>query len=293
MPTYVAPLAVHLGDRVAIDELADPIVGEHLSDLLDGGLKHCRVSDRTITELATAVIPAPAPAPVTEPVDVVVLCTDAADDVSPSRRIVDLQRAAGLETTRCVLVGGAGCANFLVGLDVARGLIASGSAERVLLVTADRITHTSRYLRAGATVLSDGSASCLVTSAPTPGSFEVLGVAGETRCAPADSGHLSEARTALTAIRRVAGRLDARTAGRFKHFVTPHLSVTSRELLAMGVGRRFDGDQGMASDVGHLFAGDQLIGLTNLRHTVEVDDEVLVIATSEQTWWLATLRFVG
>lgn len=98
-------------------------------------------------------------------VDYLLFCTQSTQCPLPSAACL-LQRALGLSTSIGALDLGLGCSGFVYGLSVAKGLIVSGAARRVLLVTADTY---SKYLaaddRSTRSIFGDGAAATLVDAA--------------------------------------------------------------------------------------------------------------------------------
>jgi 3-oxoacyl-[acyl-carrier-protein] synthase-3 len=112
-------------------------------------------------------------------IDFLLLCTQTPDYPLPTTACL-VQDRLGLPTSIGALDFNLGCSGFVYGLSLADGLIRSGAARRVLLITAETYTKyihpTDRSLR---TIFSDGSAATLVDAADEPslGSF-VFGTDG-------------------------------------------------------------------------------------------------------------------
>lgn len=98
-----------------------------------------------------------------EQVDFLILCTQAPDYVLPTSACL-LQNRVGLPTEVGALDVNLGCSGFVYGLSLAAGLIASGAAMTVLLVTADTY---SKYINARdksvRTLFGDGAAATIIT----------------------------------------------------------------------------------------------------------------------------------
>ncbi|GAA3728822.1 hypothetical protein GCM10022225_07770 [Plantactinospora mayteni] len=295
MNAYLSVLGVSLGVRTPITEVPDIVTAGHLDVLHAEGLAFCRVTNLNAMELAASVTPgAPGGPPQVAPVDLALVCTDSADHPDMTRWLVDYQLLTGLESTRTILVSGSACANTITAMDMARGLLACGSARRILGVTADRAA-SSRYLASGQSVLSDGAASWLMTRTPGPRSFELLGVTGETRCLRTTH-PLSQARSLIRAVQQGYDRLRNDLDQPSRYLVLPHLGKSSRDLLTMAVGsgpdRRYDAP---VADLGHCFAADPLLDLAQMQQEGALDDgdQVLVVASAAHTAWLAALRFAA
>ncbi len=99
-------------------------------------------------------------------IDFLLLCTQTADFKLPSSACI-LQAKAGLPTTVGSLDINLACSGFIYGLSLAEGLLANGSATRVLLVNSDTYT---RLLHPQDTVcrpiFGDGAAATLVHQGP-------------------------------------------------------------------------------------------------------------------------------
>lgn len=112
-------------------------------------------------------------------IDFLLLCTQSPDYLLPTTSCI-MQDRLGLPTSAGALDFNLGCSGFVYGLSLADGLIRSGSARRVLLITAETyskyIDPADRSLR---TIFGDGAAATLVEAAEEPalGSF-VFGTDG-------------------------------------------------------------------------------------------------------------------
>ena len=106
-------------------------------------------------------------------IDFLLFCTQSPDYVLPTTACL-MQERLGLGTSTGALDFNLGCSGFVYGLSLADGLIQSGSARRVLLVTSETyskyIDSTDRSLR---TIFGDGAAATLIEPSPEPslGSF--------------------------------------------------------------------------------------------------------------------------
>jgi 3-oxoacyl-[acyl-carrier-protein] synthase-3 len=106
-------------------------------------------------------------------IDFLLFCTQTPDYVLPTTSCL-MQHRLGLPTSIGALDFNLGCSGFVYGLSLADGLIRSGIARRVLLVTAETyskyIDSTDRSLR---TIFGDGAAATLIepSDEPSLGSF--------------------------------------------------------------------------------------------------------------------------
>ena len=97
-------------------------------------------------------------------IDFLLFCTQTPDYPLPTTACL-MQERLGLPTSIGALDFNLGCSGFVYGLSLADGLIRSGAARRILLVTAETyskyIDATDRSLR---TIFGDGAAATLIES---------------------------------------------------------------------------------------------------------------------------------
>ncbi len=97
-------------------------------------------------------------------IDFLLFCTQSPDYFLPATACL-LQSRLGLPTACGALDVNQGCSGFVYALSLAKGLIESGAAERVLLITADTY---SKYIapedRSTRALFGDGAAAVLVTA---------------------------------------------------------------------------------------------------------------------------------
>jgi 3-oxoacyl-[acyl-carrier-protein] synthase-3 len=103
-----------------------------------------------------------------ESIDFLLLCTQTPDYPLPTTACL-MQSRLGLRTDTGALDFNLGCSGFVYGLALGDGLIRSGSANRVLLITAETyskyIHPTDRSLR---TIFGDGAAATLLEAVDQP-----------------------------------------------------------------------------------------------------------------------------
>lgn len=102
-----------------------------------------------------------------ESVDFVLFCTQTPDYPLPTTSCL-IQDRLGLPTRCGALDFNLGCSGFVYGLAMADGLIQSGAAKTILLLTAESYTkYIDRADRSLRTIFGDAAAATLVTSSPT------------------------------------------------------------------------------------------------------------------------------
>ena len=97
-------------------------------------------------------------------IDFVMLCTQSPDYFLPSTACV-LQDRLGIPTTSGAFDYNLGCSGCIYGMAMAKGLIATGVAKNVLLLTAETY---NKYLhpsdKSNRSIFGDGAAACLIST---------------------------------------------------------------------------------------------------------------------------------
>lgn len=101
-------------------------------------------------------------------VDMIVIATDSFTSVDENHRFyTSLSESHGINNAYPIIVTMSECANFHVALEVAQTSIATNKARNVLVVTTDKsslVSPRSRIVGDGIGVMSDGAASCLLST---------------------------------------------------------------------------------------------------------------------------------
>lgn len=165
----IAGVATHLPDQILSNEdLATAFPSWPADKILQKtGIRERRIAapGETALDLATAACRSlfDRQPDLGGKVDFVILCTQAADYILPTSACI-LQHRLSLPTSVGALDVNLGCSGFVYGLSLAAGLIASGSARTILLVTADTY---SKYInsrdKSVRTLFGDGAAATIVT----------------------------------------------------------------------------------------------------------------------------------
>jgi len=139
-----------------------------------------------------------------ESIDFLIFCTQAPDYFLPTSACL-IQERLGLQTNSGALDINLGCSGYVYGLSLAKGLIESGSASRVLLLTADTYSKFIHPLdKSVRTLFGDGAAATLIEAvkadSPWIGPF-VFGTDGSgANNLIVRTGGLRHARTAASAV---------------------------------------------------------------------------------------------
>lgn len=97
-------------------------------------------------------------------IDFLLLCTQSPDYFLPSTACI-LQHRLGIPTSAGAFDYNLGCSGCIYGMAVAKGLIASGVAENILLITSETY---NKYLhpsdKSNRSIFGDGAAACLIST---------------------------------------------------------------------------------------------------------------------------------
>lgn len=104
-----------------------------------------------------------------ESVDALLFCTELPDYVLPPNACL-AQNELGLRSDILATDYSLGCSGYVYGLSLAHGLIASGQADRVLLITAETYSKVlAPHDKGVRTIFGDAASATLVESADRPG----------------------------------------------------------------------------------------------------------------------------
>jgi 3-oxoacyl-[acyl-carrier-protein] synthase III len=198
----IGPIAIHLPERV---ETNDDLQAEFPAWNIDliyakTGIRarHIAAPDECASDLGVAA----AEKLFTQEkidrstIDYLLFCTQTPDYPLPTTACL-VQHRLGLPTSIGALDFNLGCSGFVYGLSLADGLIRSGTARRVLLITAETyskyIAPSDRSLR---TIFGDGAAATLVEASEVPSlssfAFGTDGSAANTLFVPSGGARSAE-----------------------------------------------------------------------------------------------------
>ncbi len=102
-------------------------------------------------------------------IDFILLATQSPDYYLPTTACM-LQHRLGIPTAAGALDFNLGCSAFIYGLSLAKGLIASSTAQNVLLIMAETYTkHIHPMDKSVRTIFGDGAAAALISASETEG----------------------------------------------------------------------------------------------------------------------------
>lgn len=113
-------------------------------------------------------------------IDFILLCTQSPDYYLPTSACI-LQDRLGLKNDIGALDFNLGCSGFIYGLGLAKGLINSGIATNILLITSETYSkHIHPKDRSNLSIFGDGAAAIIITKSETEQIFNfVLGTDGK------------------------------------------------------------------------------------------------------------------
>ncbi|MBT3277912.1 MAG: ketoacyl-ACP synthase III [Phycisphaerales bacterium] len=133
--------------------------------------RHVAAPDETAADMATEAAKTLLSRHDAADVDFLLFCTQTPDYLLPTSACM-IQNRLGLSTRCGALDFNLGCSGFVYGLSLAKGLIASGQAKRVLLLTAETYTkHLHPKDASNQAIFGDGATATLIeaTDAETDG----------------------------------------------------------------------------------------------------------------------------
>jgi 3-oxoacyl-[acyl-carrier-protein] synthase-3 len=133
--------------------------------------RHIAAADETAGDLATIAAAKLLAEHEIDPgaIDYLILCTQAPDYFLPTTACL-IHRRLGLQPTAGAVDINLGCSGFVYGLGLAKGLIETGQAGRVLLLTADTYSKFIAIDNLGTrTIFGDGAAATLIEARPGGG----------------------------------------------------------------------------------------------------------------------------
>ncbi|MBA3279919.1 MAG: hypothetical protein H0U22_14660 [Geodermatophilaceae bacterium] len=249
-------------------------------------------------------------------IDAVVLCAEnfeefAGTDAAPGTvalgariRIAAALAALGVSASYLAGVWSAGCANFVAGAAIAKGLVAQGIADCVLLITVDcDRALPARIMNNGGAVYSDGASSCVIARAVHgAGGYRIDGIAltAEVGLAAIDPrknpfGYLLSVNRGINKVKRGIGARLGREPGAYGRILSPNLRRRSLAILAESFAlplARFE--MPLKDSVAHVNAADHLLALEHeLAEEAPGDASLLLFNPGPFAWNFMGLTRVG
>lgn len=217
----IKDIAIHLPDRVLTNEELAALYTDWPADRIfeKTGIKerHIAAPDETAGDLAFCAantLFTQGNVSVDE-VDFIILCTQAPDYILPTTACV-LQDRLGVSRNAGALDINLGCSGFVYGLSLAKGLIETGAARCVLLLTADTYSKYIHPLdKSVRTLFGDGAAATAIIAESTEEAYIgpfVFGTDGSgAKNLIVEAGLCRTARTEVTAVEQCDGSGNVRS----------------------------------------------------------------------------------
>ena len=167
MKVFIKDIAYYLPEKVLTNaQLAEEFpewTTDKIAQKVGISERHISASDETVTDMAVRAAEALfAKGLDRSQIDFVLLCTQSPDYMLPSSACI-LQHRLGLSTQCGAFDFNLGCSGYEYGLVMAKGLIQSGAAHNVLLITAEMYTkYLSMDDKGNRTIFSDGASATWV-----------------------------------------------------------------------------------------------------------------------------------
>ncbi len=134
--------------------------------------RHISAAHETVLELAVKSSEKLFESYERDKVDFILFCTQSPDYFLPTTACL-LQDRLGLRKNIGAMDFNLGCSGFVYGMAFAKGLIAAGIAENVLLITAETYTkHINRKDKANRSIFGDASASTIIEKDTGAGDYK-------------------------------------------------------------------------------------------------------------------------
>ena len=167
MKVFIKDIAYYLPQTVLTNEQIAELFPEWTTDKIASKVgiseRHIAAPDETVTDMSVRAAEALFSKGLDRSqIDFVLLCTQSPDYMLPSSACI-VQHRLGLSTQCGAFDFNLGCSGYEYGLVVAKGLIQSGAAHNVLLITAEMYTkYLSQDDKGNRTIFSDGASATWV-----------------------------------------------------------------------------------------------------------------------------------
>ncbi|MFJ3039050.1 MULTISPECIES: beta-ketoacyl-[acyl-carrier-protein] synthase family protein [Streptomyces] len=293
---FLTRIGVAVGESNDIAVLPEILSSEALEQLTRGGLAHFRQSDRQAWQLAAdSATSTLDPSSSTAAVDLVVYATNTFwDSADPELDAARFLQAMGLNRTPLIGVSLANCANLAVAVRTAVACLRGGDATTALVATTDVCRPGQRLLGGGIGVLSDGAATCVVSTRRPEHGLQLLGttmtVEAGLHALTSESEPMAMAMATARGVRRAAAALYERTGlgpADFSYLVTNNYLEPTLRTFANAAEVPFDRTyRGTVAGYSHCFAADALINVSAMasESIIEPGDRILAIVSGYNSW---------
>lgn len=317
---HLSAIGTALGElSLPIEDLRqEPGGADYVPLFLQDGFRCYRKTQRPARELVGASVRRTLAAGAVDPaaIDAVVLCAENFEEFSgvdaPPGTVAFGARIGiaavlaelGISASYLTGVWSAGCANFVAGVAAAKGLVAQGIADNVLVVTVDCDRHLpARIMNNGGAVYSDGASSCVISRAlHGEAGYRIDGIAlsAEIGLAAIDPrrnpfGYLISVNRGIGKVRRGIGPRLGREIASYRRILSPNLRRRSLAILAESFELPIAHFEMPLKDrVAHVNAADHLLALEHdMADPAPADDSLLLFNPGPYAWNFMGLTRVG
>lgn len=170
MKAYIKAISYYVPENVLTNELINDSFPEWSVDKISAktGIysRHCAADDQTASDMAVDAAERlfKEHSIDRESVDFLLLCTQSPDYYLPTTACV-VQNRLKLPTSIGALDFNLGCSGYVYGLSLAKGLVVSGAAKNVLLITSETYTkHIHNKDKSNKTIFGDAATATLISS---------------------------------------------------------------------------------------------------------------------------------
>jgi 3-oxoacyl-[acyl-carrier-protein] synthase-3 len=177
---YIDSIASVIGEPFGIEKLPECKQSPaDLQVLQQEGYENFLAASESIEEMAIRSLQKTLNAGKISPdqIDILIFSSDSAGDQRErecNSKVHNICVTLGLVNAYPLGINQSTCGNFCSSLRVASSLLLTGEAKNILLVMAEKSENGKRIMDSNAAVLSDGAASCLVSTSEHSG-FKLLG----------------------------------------------------------------------------------------------------------------------
>lgn len=299
---FIDSIACFTGDSISIDKLPECQHSQQNMEILQKeGYENFLCSSASIEEMAIKSLQKTLEASKILPdeVDILIFSSDSVGDQRErecNSKIHNICEKLGLVNAYPIGINQSTCGNFCSSLRVAASMLQAGEANNILLVTAEKNENGKRIMDNNAAVLSDGAASCLVSTSDQA-SYKLLGITQSScHCMGDEAEAGSKIFLALSEFQKA-----------FEKFVQQHgleiselkqlipnnynhtLLTLYSQISQVGIEKTYIGN--LASNA-HVYSSDNLINLMSYSNSthLQLGDQIVMLGNGPSNWGLTALE---
>lgn len=299
---FIDSIAYVTGQPVALETLAECRESpQNLQVLQQEGYEQVLVSRESVADMAMRSLRKTLEQGDIDPadIDLLIYSSDSAGDQRERECNSQVHRISlelGLENAYPLGINQSTCGNFCSSLRVAAALLKTGETRNVLLVTAEKSENGERIMDSNAAVLSDGAASCLVTTSGRA-RYRLAGIVQSTiHALGCETEAGSKVFLALSGFQSAFEKFTSRLDLEAEHFSQLIPNNYNRSLLSLyaqisGIGMDKVYDANLKSKA-HVYSCDNLINLLDYSGAARLQpgDKIAMLGNGPSNWGLTALE---